>query len=305
MLGKIRSSLKKWTQIDYFKVSKLVELSPNQDTQTIPQLGYGLTKEFPVLALNRQEAIAFQSKENIVEEIQELTEQDFFEESYQNMITMFSNKDSNSTGAEHLGFRTSKNREWQFMANSISTIAALWYTENKQTEGQSRDLVDFLGKLGDLEISVDKDWTDKIHENSSITYGNGGWSVSESGVFCTATEHLGRNGMEIKIEILDRFLKYSASKLKSTSSVDYLNCDNRNFLDIFNIEDETLKIILQGGDSPRSKDSEEKNRWLEANTNPISDDVFEELLVDKEKWSSWEECQFYSCANWSSFSTNC
>ena len=72
--------------------------------------------------------------------------------------------------------------------------------------------------------------------------------------------------------------------------MDYLNCDNRNFLDIFNIEDETLKIILQVVILLESKDSEEKNRWLEANTNPISDDVFEELLVDKV--SSWEECQF-------------
>ena len=136
---------------------------------------------------------SIQSKKNIVEEIQELTEQDFFEESYQNMIRMF-NKDSNSTGAEHLGFRTSKNPGGNSWPIQLLQSQTLWYTENKQTEGNLENLVDFLGKLGELEISVDKDWTDKIHENSSITYGNGGWSVSESGVFCTATEHLGRNG---------------------------------------------------------------------------------------------------------------
>ena len=84
------------------------------------------------------------------------------------------------------------------MANSISTIAALWYTENKQTEGQSRDLVDFLGKLGDLEISVDKDWTDKVHENSSITYGNGGWSVSESGYFVLLQSILDAMGWRLR-----------------------------------------------------------------------------------------------------------
>jgi hypothetical protein len=95
----------------------------------------------------------------------------------------------------------------------------------------------------------------------------------------------------MKIDVLDKLLNYCMNKICGTSIADNLYCDNRNFLDIFNIEDQSLVIILQGGDSPKSKDSEEKKRWLEGNTNRLSDDVFEELLNDKEKWSSWNECK--------------
>ena len=117
--------------------------------------------------------------------------------------------------------------------------------------------------MGELEISLDKNWTDPIHDQSSVTFGNGGWSVSSStdamiGCFNTATDHLGSAGMEAKIEILYKFLNYAGSKLSNTFNKEYLNFDNRQFLDYFEIENPGLIFIYQSGDSPQSKNREMK-----------------------------------------------
>ena len=273
-------------------VSKLVKLEAyltQSNSQRIPQWGYGLKEKIPTLQLTRQEAEAFETKKHFLSQIEYLEEDNFFKKSYQNLMEIFSQKESSTAAVEHLGFRTSTN--WQFLANSMSVIAATWY-RNKHQEAHSNELLDFLGKLGDLEISFqDKEWTDEIHGESSITYGNGGWSVSDSGVFCTAIDHLGSTGMEMKIDVLDKLLNYCMNKICGTSIADNLYCDNRNFLDIFNIEDPSSVIIFQGGDSPKAKDTAEKVRWLEENTTSLSDNVFEGLLKDEEKWSSWTNCR--------------
>jgi len=272
-------------------VSKLVKLEAyltQSNSQRIPQWGYGLKEKKPTLQLTRQEAEGFETKKHFLSQIEYLEEHNFFEKSYQNLMEIFRQKESSTAAVEHLGFRTSTN--WQFLANSMSVIAATWY-RNKHQEAHSNELLDFLGKLGDLEISIDKGWTDEIHGESSITYGNGGWSVSDLGVFCTAIDHLGKKGMEMKIDVLDKLLNYCMNKICGTSIADNLYCDNRNFLDIFNIEDPSSVIILQGGDSPKAKDTAEKVRWLEENTTSLSDNVFEGLLKNEEKWSSWTNCR--------------
>ena len=162
--------------------SDRVKVHPNSESKghkSFQQWGFGIKPTTPCAFLTADEVKQLNNKQGLIPEVPILTDIDFHQNFTKYIIEYFQEIHNNKDVTDRIGFHTEE-QKWQFLTNTMTCLAAMWY---KAQDFEDEDLQIFLSKLGDLAVDESKNSDDKINQEKSITYGNGGWSFSKNGKF--------------------------------------------------------------------------------------------------------------------------
>ena len=269
-------------------ISKTHPNSKSKGKQSFQQWGFGIKPGIPCVYLTADEVKQVNNKQGLISEVPVLVGTDFHQNFSSSIIEYFQNTYDDKDVSDRIGF-DSEEQKWQFLANTMTCLAAMWY---KSQDFDEEGLKIFLSKLGDLVVDESGNSDDEINHEKSITFGNGGWSFSKNGKFFTTANELNTDGLKCKIQILQDLLSETKKVIDNKEEYeDYSSyiSDDEKFKRAFGleeIEEDILKNTWQ--DSPLAIDDHEgKKRWYNTHSLTITDTDFESIFANSDLWMDW------------------